>query len=111
MSLMLIKDPDPKIRKVDDLDFTFIDGFLMSLTIDKELGDSMEYPTPDTIVIHLSEKLSTDGLSTLPAEDVTVYVKNIITIRHRTREITDRTLAQELEFQKTLQEMATSTIQ
>lgn len=108
---MLIKEPDPKTRLVSDMDFTFTNGVVMSYTIDKEAGDEVEYPTPHTIVIHLAPRISSDGLSVTAAEDITIFVRNLTTIEHRKREITERTLAERLEWEKTFQEMATKTIQ
>lgn len=108
---MLIREPDPKVKIVRDLDFTFINGVVMSYTIDEEAGDSMEYPTPETIVIHLAARTSVDELSFTPAEDITIYVKNLCSIEHRKRQVTERTLAEKIEWQKTFQEMEVKTIQ
>lgn len=108
---MLIKEPDPKTRQVSDMDFTFTNGVVMSYTIDKEAGDEVEYPTPETIVIHLAPRVSSDGMSYVPGEDITVFVRNLTTIEHRKREVTERTLAERLEWEKVFQELPNKTIQ
>ena len=106
---MYITESDPKVKTVDDLDFTFSNGLVMPITIDKAAGDVVDWNIhEDAIVIHLSAKPSQDGESTLPAEDITVFRKNILLIQHRTREITELTSAQKREiseWKKTLQEV------
>lgn len=100
--------PDPKTAMVDDMDFTFVNGIFMPLTL--AAGDTIEYPTPETIVIHLSSKPSvSDHTIMLPAEDVTIYTKNILTIQHRTRAVTELTIEQKMEWQKTLAEAGATT--
>jgi len=106
---MYITESDPKVKVLDDLDFTFSNGLVMPLTLDKEAGDVVEWNThEDAIVIHLSSKPSQDGESRLPAEDITVFRKNILLIQHRVREVTELTSAQKREigdWKKTLQEL------
>lgn len=107
---MYITESDPKVKLVDDLDFTFSNGLVMPVTIDKSAGDTVEWDThADAIVIHLSAKPAQDGESSLPAEDITIFKKNILLIQHRVREVTELTSAQKRQlaeqWNKTLQEM------
>lgn len=109
---MLIKEPEPKVKSIHDMDFTFSNGIVMPITIDKEAGDEVDCDTnKDAIVIHLSAKPSLDGKSVLPAEDITVFRHNILVIQHRIREVTELTKEQQLVWQKTLQEAGATTVQ
>ena len=107
---MLFQEPDPKTRTVDDFDFTMVDGVFMSFTVDKELGDSME-SLPDAFIVHLTAKPTVDGTEMMPAEDVTLFKRNIITIQHKTKEITEQTAAQKLEYIKTFKGLVSKTVQ
>lgn len=106
---MFITESEPKVKTVDDLDFTFSNGLVMPITLDESAGDTVDWDThKDAIIIHLSAKPSMDGETKLPAEDITVFRTNILLIQHRVREITELTTSQKqemIDWKKTLQEI------
>jgi hypothetical protein len=104
--MIFLQDPDPKTRKVDDIDFFFVNGDFQSWTLDQEAGDTKEHPTPDTIVLHFAPKLDEESLLSTPPEDVTIFVKNLTHIKHRVREVTDLTNSQREQWKKTLHEVS-----
>lgn len=106
---MIINEPEVK-RVVDDYDFVFISGQMMPVTIDKEAGDTVEIDK-DSVVINLTAKKSlTDPNRTLPAEEITIFAKHLISIQHRKREVVELTAEQKVSWMRTLQEL-NSTIQ
>jgi len=107
-----IHEPDPKVKKVDDLDITLAGGIVVPITIDFEAGDTVDWDThADAIVIALASKTASNGETKLPAEEITIFKKNILIIQHRTREVSELTLAQKEEWRKTLQELRPTILQ
>lgn len=90
---MRIDTPDPVTYVVDDYDFQFANGLLMTLSVNKGLGDTVDRETtPMAVIFHFSEKPSiTDPEAKTPAEDVTVLMKHVITISHHLRTVTPPT--------------------
>jgi len=107
---MIIKSPDPTPRKVDDYEFVFTSGYIMPVTIDNFLGDSIEF-TDSGVTIHLVAKPSiADPAQTMPAEDVTIFLRHLCSVVHRVRELIPQTVEQKLEWKKTLQELVSKTV-
>lgn len=102
--MIFVQDPDPKTRFVDDYDFVFTNEVVKSITIDKEAGDVIEYPTPDSALIRQVARIDEDNMMTVPPENTTIYLKNILYVVHRIREVTNLTNSQKEQWQKTLQE-------
>lgn len=102
---MLILEPDPKLRTVDDYDIQFVNGGFLPVSIDKEAGDTISIESP-IISVHYAKKLSpVDHITPIPPEDLLIYTTHVLTILHRTREVPDLTTTQRVEWTKTLQEM------
>ena len=107
---MKINSP-PETHRVDDYDFNFSNGLFMSITVDKEAGDTIEEPDTHTRVFKLSEKPSrTQADTMLPPEEVSIYMPHVLSVTHRTRLQTAPTKEQSDEFQKTLHKL-TGTLQ
>lgn len=84
---MYITQPTPEVKLVDDFDFVFDSGQFMPITVDKLAGDTIEFE-PDSVTVHLVRKPSlVDPEKTLPAEDITIFARHIISVQHRAREI------------------------
>lgn len=106
---MIINEPDPKIKIVDDIDFVLAGGVIFSYTVDKEAGDTVE-TDKDTITIHRAEALSVDGLTKVPAEDIVIFKQHLLYTTHRLREVTELTIAQKEEWAKTFQELGSKSV-
>lgn len=106
---MILTSPDTK-RTVQDYDFTFIGGVVMPLTVDDSLGDTLT-TQGDKIFISLTPKRSmNDPEKFLPAEEITIFVPQLLAIQQRARVVEDLTPEQKDAWQKTLQELS-STLQ
>lgn len=89
MAEMLINTPLAK-KTVDDYDVLFESGMVMPLTVDLDAGDEIHFN--DAIIkVHLASKASKNSPDkTLPAEDITIFVKHILSIQHRSREVEEQ---------------------
>ena len=98
----------PEVTKVlDDYDFLFSSGVMMPVTIDSVAGDTITY-YQDVIRVDLSAKPSqNDPSKILPAEDVTIYTKHLLSIQHKQRVVTQLSHDEQYEWQKTFNEMGT----
>lgn len=105
MIVNTVSDP----RKVDDYDITFENGLTMPITIDKENGDTIEFD--DGVVrFYLAEKTTIGSDDKLPAEDITLFIKHIVSISHRTRTVVPVTPEQRDLFKSSLHKLS-ATIQ
>ena len=109
---MIISDPDPQPVLYDDYDVTFSNGLLMSFTVAKALGDTVDFDTsPMAVQFHFAEKQSpTDEDAKVPPEDITVMMQHVITISHRTRSVTPAS-REERDLFKQAFHQATRTVQ
>jgi hypothetical protein len=96
----------PEVKKiVDDYDLVFSSGMMLPVTLDKSAGDTIEFDK-DVITFRLTAKPSiNDPDITLPAEDITVFTKHLVTVQHRTREVRELTPEQQFEWKKHLKEV------
>lgn len=109
---MIISEPDPKIKTVEDIDFIFVGGVIRSVTLDREAGDSYDITShKDGIIITIAEAVSLDGSTKIPEETVTIFKNNLLYTQRKLREVTELTTSQREEWHKTFQEMGTKTIQ
>ena len=104
---MLVREPDPKTKILDDLDFHLSNGTIRPITLDKSIGDTIDYNAPkDAIIINLVARPSlTDSSEFVPAETLTFFKQHIMYISRREREVAEQTAAQKREWIKTLQEV------
>lgn len=106
MSEMLVSTP-LVVSTVEDYDFTFVDGVSMNVTVDISKGDTVK-ETESRIHIYLTAKPSRNNPNKiLPAEDTTLFKRQLVAIQRRTREVTGLTTEQQFEWDKTI-EAATS---
>lgn len=85
---MEIHNPINK-KFVDEYDFVFSSGMIMPMTIDKSLGDTIDF-VEEGVVVKLTPKPSiSDPDIMLPGEDVTLFSKHLLAIQHRRREVLD----------------------
>ena len=85
---MIIQNPDPEKHEVHDYDITLSNGFLLQVTVDETLGDSIEFGSTTTH-IHLSAKPSRiNPKETLGKEDISVFNQHIIVVNHKCRMVT-----------------------
>lgn len=100
---MILKTPEVK-RVVDDYDFVFSSGHVMPVSVDVDLGDSVEF-TKYGITINLTAKPSIhDPEKMLPAEDITIFARHLISVQHRKREIVELSPNEKAEWVKTFKE-------
>lgn len=107
MAEMLIQTP-LQTRIVHDYDIIFNSGMTMPLTIDLDLGDTIDF-TEQSILIFLSAKPSpNDPAKQLPSEATTVFLKHVIAIQHREREVVELSPGQKEEWHKVWQDLTSS---
>lgn len=101
---MIVNTPEV-VHVVDDYDFMFLNGMLMPVTVNTAAGDTIHIGESE-ITINLSSKPSlTDPTHTLPAETITIYVKQLVTRQHRIRPVVAVSPEQQHEWLKTLKEV------
>ena len=90
---MIITEPEPQSIVYEDWDFTFSNGLLMSFSVAKDLGDTVDFDTaPMAVQFHFAEKFSpTDLDAKVPPEDITVMMQHVLSVSHRTRLVTPPT--------------------
>lgn len=105
---MEISSPVEK-KIVTDYDIEGMTGITLSLTIDTEAGDTFNR-TPDVLEIYLSPKPHrTDPTKVIPAEEFEVQRAHVFCIRKRTREVLGLTPEQQIEWQKSFEDMGSKT--
>lgn len=109
---MIITSPDPQPIIYDDYDIAFVNGLTMSLSVSRDLGDTVDFETsPLSVLFHFAEKTSpTDENVTLPSEDITIMMAHVLSISHRRRVVAPQTKEQKDLFKQTLHKL-THTIQ
>lgn len=89
--------PSVSKKVIDEYDFIFVSGMILPVTIDKSLGDTLEY-VEGGIKIKLTPKPSlSDPETSLPAEDITIFSNQLLAIQHRTRDIVTLTPEEQYE--------------
>lgn len=101
---MRITEPDPREIIRDEYDFTFSNGLLMSFSVAKDLGDTVDFDTsPMAVRLHFAAKTSSTNPDTkFPSEDITLLMQHVISIAHRTRAVTLPTKEQQDLFKQVL---------
>ncbi len=96
---------DPKL--VDDYDFVFLSGMPLPITIDKSIGDSIDFE-PDKVIVHIAERVNpTDSTARLPKETLTIYLKNVALVQHRERSVYPQSPEQREEYKELLRKVNT----
>lgn len=98
-----------KERTLEDYDVTFIGGHMMTISVCKDEGDTVDFDTyPHAVRFHLSAKkaLSTDDNLDLPPEDITLYTAHILAIQHRARVIPPLTAEQKAMWERTVKSLS-----
>lgn len=105
MSEMLVNTPVEK-HTVEDYDIVFSSGMMMPITVDITAGDTIAF-NDNFCLVHLVPKPSkADPEKLLSAEDVTVFMKHVVSIQHRKREVAQLTTQEKAEWQKMFKEMS-----
>lgn len=96
----------PEVKKlVDDYDLIFSSGMMLPVTLDREAGDTVEFEK-ESITFRLTSKPSlNDPDINMPAEDITIFTKHLVSVQHRVREVRELTPEQQFEWKRTLQEI------
>jgi hypothetical protein len=86
--MIISSSPTPRI--IDDYDVVLASGHMMPISLDRAAGDTIDTDSsPLVIKFYLAPKpTQNDPDVMLPAEDITLFVAHIISISHRTRELT-----------------------
>lgn len=105
---MIIQNPDPITRTIDDYELHFTNGQSMSIEVDAEAGDTTDFTThPLAILIHLETKPSrTSPNQMMGAEDLTIFLSHILSIVKRQKTVTPLTFEQKMEWTKTVNEIS-----
>lgn len=93
-------------RILDEYDITFSNGKIISISICKAEGDSADFDSnPNRIQFHITEKKESalDG-SDIPAQSITVYTSQILTIQHHTRTVRPPSAEQREAWKKTIKD-------
>ena len=96
----------PEVTKIlNDYDIIFSSGMVLPITVDLALGDSVTV-TENIMSFHITSKPSSNDPSVmLPAEETTIFLRHVISIQHRRREVVELTKEQRSEWHKTWQEL------
>jgi hypothetical protein len=105
---MIIQDPTPRTKKVDDYDFLFDSGFLLPLTVDPSLGDTIEFSDVGVKINLVGKPSTTDPDQFTPPEDHTIFTRHLCAVTHRVREAPVVTKEQKTEWVRTIQEISKS---
>lgn len=107
---MYITSPDPPKREVTEYDFSFQNGMMLPVTIDKDGGDTIDLETyPHAIIINFAPKPSLVNPEVVtPPEQITIFTSHLLSIHKRVREVTDPTQEQKDLMKLTFQEMGKS---
>ena len=105
---MRIDHPGPAPYKVEDYDFTFSSGVIMSFSVVPDCGDKVDFGTSTmAVTFHFAEKpLPSDSESRFPAEDITILMQHVMTISHRSRTVTPPTLEEQDLFKQALHQIS-----
>jgi hypothetical protein len=77
-----------KPRILDEFDLMFSSGILLPITIDKDAGDTVDMSNADYAIFNITAKPASNNPDTLlPAEEITVFLRHVISVTHRVREI------------------------
>jgi hypothetical protein len=83
--MKILTGPDTRI--VLDYDFTFVHGMSLPVTVDPEVGDTIQF-NPDTIIVNLVAKPGVAGATDkLPPELVTISRQYLAVMQERKREV------------------------
>lgn len=85
---MIISSPEVK-RTIDDYDILFDSGFVMPISIDRASGDTISFDDKAVLIYLAPKPSSTNPDKFLPSEDITIFPSHIISIAHRTKEVTE----------------------
>lgn len=107
---MRIDHPSPEPYQVEDFDFSFSNGLLLSFSVAKGLGDTVDFDTaPLAVKFHFSEKPSpTNADAKLPEEEITVLMQHVLTVAKRVRMVTPPTQEERDLFKRVLHKIPTT---
>ena len=84
---MIIRHPDPPPRKIVEYEFQFTNGGSLGLSLDFDLGDTIDF-FDDKVEIHVSgTPLLEDPTKHLPDRDIVLYRQHIISHQKLVRDI------------------------
>lgn len=100
-----------KVKQIEDWDFSFGNGSSISIVIDREEGDTCDFPSNNTIIhLHRVARPSVVNLKeTIPAEDFYIPVANVLGIRKQERVIQPLSIEDQEEWQNVLEELTGKT--
>ena len=94
----------PELKKiVDDYDILLAGGVMIPVTIDKDAGDTIKIDG-EGLFISLSPKPNRNNPEEfLPAEDITIFSRHILSIQHRQRALRVLTTEERNEWARVAQ--------
>ena len=109
---MQINNP-VKTSTIEDWDFSFGNGSTISIAVDRELGDTCDFPSNNPIIhLHRVARLSlVNPDQTIPAEDFYIPVSNVLGIRKQDRIVEPLSIEQQEEWQLAMEELTGRTKQ
>lgn len=108
---MIIQSQEPDKRIVENYDFWFQNGQVMTMQVDELAGDTIDFVThPTAVRIHLAPKPHrTNPEKVIPEEDITIFVSHIMTVIKKIETVQPLTSEQQVAWQKTVQEISKTT--
>jgi hypothetical protein len=97
---------NPKSKFVDDYTFHFVGHDVLPITIDKSIGDTIEFEPHGGIRICLVARQSiTNPEEVLPAEDFGVLPSNLLWVEHKQRIQVEQTPDQKNEWTEMIEKL------
>ena len=92
---------------IEDWDITLIGGVPIGISLDRELGDTCDFPSTHPIIhFHRVARPSAVNQSeTIPAEDFYIPVANVLGIRKQDRIVEPLSIEEQEEWQLAMEEL------
>ena len=103
---MQINSPVKK-SVIEDWDITVVGGAPIGISLDRELGDTCDFPSTNPIIhFHRVARPSLVNQSeTIPAEDFYIPVANVLGIRKQDRIVEPLSVEEQEEWQRAMEEL------
>lgn len=93
-------------RELEEYDITFTNGKLLTVTLCKDEGDTVDFELPNAIRFQTTKKvgITVDG-SEIPPQDITVFTRHILAIEKRKRTVQPLTAEQRAAWREAINQV------